>query len=283
MYIYKKRLWIQRSQVRNTVSRIHCSRNKDDELYVFVNIYRSPNSTDDNSLKLHNLLLEVSETKKYKHKILCGDINYKKIDWQHMVCTASVNSLDFSSLEATRDAYLTQHIDCPTMGRGSDKPSTLDLLLTDQEANIAEIQIDSPLGKSDLALISATLFCYFPVPNRTKISYQYDKANFEEMQKILMIDCETVLNDCSTEINKMWEIFLNKMKEVENMIPKKVIKNNNKKGDRTPLDRKSLSKIKRKDRLWERYCKTSDGKIYLEYCKARNQVRRITRKAQKLF
>ena len=146
-----------------------------------------------------------------------------------MVCTASVNSLDFSFLEATRDAYLTQHIDRPTRGRGSDIPSTLDLLLTDQEANIAEIQIDSLLGKSDHALISATLFCYFPVPNRTKISYQYDKANFEEMKKILMIDWETVLNDCSTDINKMWEIFLNEMKEVEHMIPKKVIKNNNKK------------------------------------------------------
>ena len=35
-------------------------KDKDDELYVFVNIYCSPNSTDDNNLKLHNLLLEVS-------------------------------------------------------------------------------------------------------------------------------------------------------------------------------------------------------------------------------
>ena len=131
-------------------------KDNNDELYVFVNIYRGPNSTDDNSLKLYNFLLEVSETKKYKHKILCGDINYKEIDWQHMICTASVNSLDFSFLEATRDAYLIQHLDRPTMGRGSDKPSTLDLLLTDQEANIVEIQTDSPLGKSDHSLISAT-------------------------------------------------------------------------------------------------------------------------------
>ena len=62
-----------------------------------------------------------------------------------------------------------------------------------------------------------------------------------------------------------------------------MIKNDNKKADRTPPDRKRLSKIKRKDRLWVRYCKTSDGKIYFEYCKAQNQARCITRKAQKLF
>ena len=208
-------------------------KDKDYELYVFVNIYRSPNSTDDNSLKLHNLLLEVSEKKKYNTKFCVVTLIIKNM------YSLSKQSRIFLP-RSNKKCILTQHIDRPTRVRVPDKPSTLDLLLTDQEANIAEIQMDSPLGISDHALISATLFCYFPVPNRTWISYQYDKANFDEMKKILMIDWKTVLNDCNLDINKMWEIFLNKMKEVENMI-----------------------------KLWERYCKTSDGKIYLEYCKAR--------------
>ena len=55
------------------------------------------------------------------------------------------------------------------------------------------------------------------------------------------------------------------------------------KKDRKKLDQKALSKIKRKQRLWEAYIKTGDGQKYLEYCRVRNQVRAATRKAQKLL
>jgi hypothetical protein len=50
-----------------------------------------------------------------------------------------------------------------------------------------------------------------------------------------------------------------------------------------PLNRKTLSKIKRKERLWTRYLNTRDGEAYKEYCKVRNQVRTLTRKITKQF
>ena len=48
-----------------------------------------------------------------------------------------------------------------------------------------------------------------------------------------------------------------------------------------PLDRKGLSKRKKKYRLWKRYLETKDASVYQEYCRCRNQVRRLTRKALK--
>ena len=36
-----------------------------------------------------------------------------------------------------------------------------------------------------------------------------------------------------------------------------------------------------KYRLWKRYLQSSDGRVYSEYCKCRNQLRRLTRKAVK--
>ena len=45
------------------------------------------------------------------------------------------------------------------------------------------------------------------------------------------------------------------------------------------LDRKALAKRKRKYRLWKRFIDTKDARIYAEYCRCRNQVRRLTRKA----
>ena len=110
----------------------------------------------------------------------------------------------------------------------------------------------------------------------------YDKANYEEMRKVLDIDWEEKLKSCGDNVNKMWEIFKNKIKEAEELIPSKIVTINGKnKKYKTYLDRKSLAKIKRKNRLWDRYCKTSSGQVYLEYCRTRNQVRKLTRKAQK--
>ena len=102
------------------------------------------------------------------------------------------------------------------------------------------------------------------------------------MWKELEIDWEEKLKSCGDNVNKMWEIFKNKMKEAEELIPSKIVTINGKnKKYKTSLDRKSLAKIKRKNRLWDRYCKTSSGQVYLEYCRTRNQVRKLTRKAQK--
>ena len=82
----------------------------------------------------------------------------------------------------------------------------------------------------------------------------------------------------------MWKTFSDKLEQAEERcIPQKKVFINNQLSKRhsVRLDKKSLSKIKRKNRLWERYCKTQDGEVYLEFCRLRNQVRSITRKAKK--
>ena len=43
-------------------------------------IYRSPNSSDDNSKKLRDLIKDVSN-KKYSHLMIAGDFNYPNIKW----------------------------------------------------------------------------------------------------------------------------------------------------------------------------------------------------------
>ena len=198
------------------------------------------------------------------------------------MCTTSANSKDFLFLEAMRDAYLTQLIDVPTRGRGNDTPSTLDLMITNDNAVVGDIRVDAPLGKSDHALISARVVCQLETKPITKTRFIYDKANYEEMRRVLDIDWEDTLNACGNDINKMWKTFKSKMEEAEKLIPKKVITiNDNKRKYAKPLDRKTLAKIKRKNRLWERYTRSNDGKAYLEYCKVENQVRGLTRKAEK--
>ena len=222
----------------------------DSEEILLINIYRSPASNDDNCTELNNILSELAGLK-YQHKVIGGDLNYRGIDWKLPVCTASANSKDFLFLEAMRDAYLTQLMDVPTRWRGNDTPSTLDLMITNDDAVVEDIRVDAPLGKSDQALISARVVCQLETKHITKTRFIHDKANYEEM-RVLYIDWEDTLNARGNDINKMWKTFESKMEEAEKLIPKKVITiNDNKRKYDKPLDRK-IAKIKRKNRLWER-------------------------------
>ena len=108
------------------------------------------------------------------------------------------------------------------------------------------------------------------------------------MKRVMDIDWKTEFEKCEDNVKEMWRVFNRKMREAEKFIPKRTVKfNNNSSSNKNkykrPLDRKSLCRIKRKSRLWEKYCQTNDGHVYLEYRKVSNQVRRITRKAQKVL
>ena len=220
--------------------------------------------------------------------MICGDMNFRDINWEDLSHNGSVGSEEFKFIEATRDAYMKQHIDKPTRGRGRVSPSLLDLIITRDDSDVTDIKIDSPIGKSDHAVISCRLLCNYVNITRTKTRYQYDKADYSEMKRVMDIDWKTEFEKCEDNVKEMWRVFTRKMHEAEKFIPKRTVKLNsnsssNKNKYKRPLDRKSLCRIKRKSRLWEKYCQTNDGQVYLEYRKVSNRVRRITRKAQKVL
>ena len=48
------------------------------------------------------------------------------------------------------------------------------------------------------------------------------------------------------------------------------------------LDAKWLGKIKKKQRIWNKYNQSKDSEVYKESCRARNQVRKLTKQARRL-
>ncbi len=83
------------------------------------------------------------------------------------------------------------------------------------------------------------------------------------------------------DVNTMWEKFDNKLQEaITKHIPQ--VKFSGKKY-KFPLDKQTRSKINSKNRLWKKYITSQDQQSYTDYCKTRNQVRRLTRKAQKIY
>jgi hypothetical protein len=93
----------------------------------------------------------------------------------------------------------------------------------------------------------------------------------------LDIDWDSELKDNDT-VSKL-NIFMDKFNSaIDKYVPKS--KNRNIKGN-TPLSKEAVLSIKRKHRMWERYMEDRSKEKYREYCKARNKVKKLTRKERK--
>ena len=117
-------------------------------------------------------------------------------------------------------------------------------------------------------------------PNITR--YAYDRGDFEGLRQHLHdTDWSEVANDTSNT-NVKWEAFKSIVQEgIDKFIPKVQIRTTPTQRKHVgPLDQKALAKIRKKHRLWQRYMETKEGKRYEEYCRVRNQVRQLTRKAK---
>ena len=153
----------------------------------------------------------------------------------------------------------------------------IDLVFTSEEEVINALHINPPLGKSDHSVIVLDCDISTSSENQKKTRYKYEKGDYSKLAELLNIDWDTQFSDCTNNVEAQWCRFKNIFdRSIEETIPIKVI---NRIGKRKqdpkhtiPLNKKALSKIKRKERLWTRYLNTRDGEAYKEYCKARNQV-----------
>ena len=78
-----------------------------------------------------------------------GNFNNKDIMWNQDWRTPSLseNSEEFLFVETLRDCYLYQYIDKPTRTRVGQEPSILDLVITNEEGMVEELNISVHLGK----------------------------------------------------------------------------------------------------------------------------------------
>ena len=116
-----------------------------DELLVGC-IYRSNSGTDENNDCLLKLLNEVNDAK-YSHVLIMGDFNFEKINWNTWSTSSPETHIDFKFIEKVRDCYLYQHVNKPTRARIDHEPHVLDLLLSNEDGMISDIEYCSPLGK----------------------------------------------------------------------------------------------------------------------------------------
>ena len=114
---------------------------------LFGVVYRSPNSTEANNRNLLQLL-QVAAAANCKYLTVCGDYNLPSIDWSVYQSLESENAFSSEFVQVMEELSLFQHAKEPTRFRGTQN-SCLDLIFTNEECMINEVQELPPLGKSD--------------------------------------------------------------------------------------------------------------------------------------
>jgi endonuclease/exonuclease/phosphatase family metal-dependent hydrolase len=127
--------------------------NNADQLLIGC-MYRSPNSSRDMNDHLNESIRKAADAME-SHLLIMGDFNWPNIDWETWRSNSeSPDDPNNLFIETVRDSYLYQHINKPTRGRNSQQPHVLDLLFTNEEGMVSDIEYLSPLGKSDHCIIT---------------------------------------------------------------------------------------------------------------------------------
>ena len=135
-----------------------------------------------------------------------GDFNYPNIDWEN--CNSnedSTESIEYTFIENLQDIFLFQHIKKPTRWRGTNTPHILDLIITNKEPMISDLECTSPLGKSDHCVLSFNYNCYINIMTNPRIQRLYDKGNYPDfMNELEQKDWSSILSE-SEDIDTNWK------------------------------------------------------------------------------
>lgn len=255
---------------------------------LFACCYRSPTQSamsNENNEKL-NQLLRVIAKKKYSHRCVIGDFNYRDINWSSWTTVHGEESKEQRFIDAIRDCFFYQHVQESTRRRGNDQPSTLDLIFTDEEMQISEVKYLAPLGKSDHCMIVFDFHCYLDY-SKPKISFQYKNGDYSGMREFLEKN-NWVDEFKSLTVKEDVEILWTNMKGTLKELRGKFVPQKNtsilswKSKNQCPLRKITRDAIKEKNKLHRKWISSTTApdcqEIRLKYSKARNKVATLVRK-----
>lgn len=150
-----------------------------DNVLTIGAFYRSPTGNVINDKKLIDLIENISSVFSGK-LILLGDFNFSSIDWSNWSTSCGVNSIDSKFLNCLRNNFLIQHVSFPTRARGSDKPHTLDLIISNGDF-ISNVTNFSPLGKSDHSVLLCNCKIETEMQNRLA-KFSYGKGDYNGLR-----------------------------------------------------------------------------------------------------
>ena len=248
-------------------------------------VYRKGKCSAANNSILRDILTKAC--RKYTKVLICGDFNHPEINWKDGNIKGKKFSPQMRFYDCLLDNYLTQHVMEPTRVRGTQKPSLLDLVITeDSQTQVSpSVDIQTPLGNSDHAVITWNYLVSTTVskkctetpeerPNFNKGDYKTLNEDLTQINWKELFD-EKTLDECV-------EIFYNEIERLSNIhVPKKKYY---KKSTQPPwMNRKAKKCIRKKYCAWNRYQKSQSFQAYVKFTQQRNKTAKILRKTKQQF
>ena len=194
-------------------------------------IYRRGESDDEINENLLEIISMISNNQNYDHSVIMGDFNLRDINWENLT-SQSIDPENYNNkfIECVRDCFLTQHVLEPTRQRGRDNPSCLDLVFSNKEELIEDIDYLAPLGKSDHSVIKFKIKLETEPPP-PKISVKFEKGDYEKIRETMAsVDWQNEFEKYPNDVEKQWHFFREKLQEAEEKyIPRKNVFINGKK------------------------------------------------------
>ena len=170
-----------------------------------------------------------------------------------------------------------QNVEENTRHRHGQEPSLLDLILTNDNNAVRNIELSTPLGRSDHKVMCFDYSCYTKNEVQENVRWNYQKGDYATMRTSLNINWDEEFEN--KNVSEMLDSFTTKINAaMDHCIPKSKIRLT--KGN-TPINKETIKAIKKKHRLWERYMKDHSDEKYKDFCRARNKVKKLVRRDRK--
>ncbi len=201
---------------------------KSSDVLLVGGLYRSPNSSATTDSNINSF---VSQLRMPTHTLICGDFNYPEINWCSLVSSKSDEHKASKFLNSIQDSFLFQHVTQPTHYRANQEPTTINLILTNEENMVSQVDYGPPLGLSHHCGVHFNYSCYSELDiefSKPILMYKYYAGDYDGMQSYVE-NCKLLdkLPDCSTE--EAWNLLDNTLSAaLEKYVPAKLVRSNTK-------------------------------------------------------
>ena len=217
--------------------------------------------------------------------LIVGDFNHKEIDWKELDPHGESDSWRAKFLDCVQGQFLHQHVLEPTRVRGSDTPSTLDLVITQSELEVENLSYRAPLGKSDHCVLTMEFLIEDDLPegiqggrerrpNFAKCDIEGLKLYFGEINWVDKFKDKTV-QQVKDSICQEYE------EGVARYVPLTKVGFEN--GKKKWFNRECQKAKMEKDAAWKAYRRRSRKSTWKKYQEVRNRYLQIRRSAEKEF
>ena len=126
---------------------------------VVACIYRSDSSSAHSNTRMCEMIRNTLPSCGASHILCVGDFNCPDIDWIDLTSTLPQDTVNVQAavLEAFQDSFLTQHVTECTHFKPHCKPSLIDLVWTNEEGMVKNLEHVGTLGFSHHSLIKFEL------------------------------------------------------------------------------------------------------------------------------